>query len=96
MNEMRFNLLYSTYDEFDSCFYLCKSTFSDLFPKMSSTIFCSNEAVTLERTIESTEHEIKLEEIWNEAELCKCMTWIKSNDFKNVCLQFSDELLVFR
>uniref|UniRef100_A0A336M9T5 2-(3-amino-3-carboxypropyl)histidine synthase subunit 2 n=1 Tax=Culicoides sonorensis TaxID=179676 RepID=A0A336M9T5_CULSO len=62
---------------------------------MSSTIFCSNEAVSLERTIESTEYEIKLKEIWSEDELRKCVKWIKSNDFRNVCLQFSDELLVY-
>lgn len=62
---------------------------------MSSTIFCSNETVTLERTIESTEHEIKLDEIWNSTELTKCTQWITSNSFKNVCLQFSDDLLTF-
>ncbi|XP_063704681.1 2-(3-amino-3-carboxypropyl)histidine synthase subunit 2 [Culicoides brevitarsis] len=62
---------------------------------MSSTIFCSNETVTLERTIENTDQEIKLDEIWNEAELQRCTSWIKTHAFKNVCLQFSDELLTF-
>lgn len=61
-----------------------------------TTIFCSNETVSLERTVEATESAIKLEEIWNDEELAKCIKWIKSNDFKNICLQFSDDLLVYR
>lgn len=64
---------------------------------MTST-FSSAESVALERTVDianSSRPPATLADIWSDARLAECSSWIHSNGYRKVCLQFADELLPF-
>jgi len=49
-----------------------------------TTIFCSNESVSLERSVEVQSDVSAIEEIWTKDEQEKCIKWIKENNFNKV------------
>lgn len=53
----------------------------------SSDCECLERQVTVERRLS------KLTDIWNSNDLNRCIKFIREGDFRNVCLQFSDEIL---
>ncbi|XP_023029970.1 diphthamide biosynthesis 2 [Leptinotarsa decemlineata] len=62
---------------------------------MPKLTFSTNEDVSLEKKIDSTSPPIQTnpEDLEYVYEIRKCAEWIKSNDFRKVCLQFPDHLL---
>ncbi|CAH0548955.1 unnamed protein product [Brassicogethes aeneus] len=59
------------------------------------TRFSTNEAVSLEKTVETAVDlvETSQTDLENVYEIGKCAEWIKKNNYKKVCLQFPDYLL---
>ncbi|KAK9754267.1 putative diphthamide synthesis protein [Popillia japonica] len=57
--------------------------------------FSSNPSVALEKTVDSskTPTATNSADIDRVYELDRCIEWIKTNEYKNVCLQFPDYLL---
>ncbi|CAG9854447.1 unnamed protein product [Phyllotreta striolata] len=62
---------------------------------MTKLTFSSNEAVSLEKQVDllCTPIETKPEDLEAVYEISRCAEWIRSNNFKKVCLQFPDHLL---
>ncbi|RZC34690.1 diphthamide biosynthesis protein 2 [Asbolus verrucosus] len=56
--------------------------------------FFTNEAVSLQREIGSVANAATAPQLLDEVyEIGRCLEWVRSNDFKKVCLQFPDHLL---
>ncbi|VEN44739.1 unnamed protein product [Callosobruchus maculatus] len=62
---------------------------------MSQVSFSSNEAVSLEKTVNNEQKPVEtaIENIDSVYEIEKCTQWIKIHDFHKVCLQFPNYLL---
>ncbi|CAH1155502.1 unnamed protein product [Phaedon cochleariae] len=62
---------------------------------MTKLTFSTNEVVSLERKIDSTDDIIptEIEDLEYVYEISRCAEWIRSNQFQKVCLQFPDHLL---